>query len=225
MLTILIRTIIVYVILLCIMRLMGKRQLGELEISELVTTLLLSEIASLPIENQSIPLVYAIIPLVTILTFEVALSIILVKCPRLKNLASARPSVLIRHGILDQKELRRIRISLDELVSEVRQSGFSSLDEVDYAILEQNGKISIIPKKSAQPPTAKEMRLSPAENGIVHTIVADGKINRYNLQLLQLGSGWVDECLQTQGWGLEEVFFLGVDDSGKLYWIKKGAEE
>lgn len=225
MLTILIRTIIVYVILLCIMRLMGKRQLGELEISELVTTLLLSEIASLPIENQSIPLVYAIIPLVTILAFEVALSIILVKCPRLKNLASARPSVLIRHGILDQKELRRIRISLDELVSEVRQSGFSSLDEVDYAILEQNGKISIIPKKSAQPPTAKEMRLSPAENGIVHTMVADGKINRYNLQLLQLGSGWVDECLQAQGWGLEEVFFLGVDDSGKLYWIKKGAEE
>ena len=225
MLTILIRTIIVYVILLCIMRLMGKRQLGELEISELVTTLLLSEIASLPIENQSIPLVYAIIPLVTILTFEVALSIILVKCPRLKNLASARPSVLIRHGILDQKELRRIRISLDELVSEVRQSGLSSLDEVDYAILEQNGKISIIPKKSAQPPTAKEMRLSPAENGIVHTVVADGKINRYNLQLLQLGKGWVDERLQAQGWGLEEVFFLGVDDSGKLYWIKKGAEE
>ena len=217
MLTILIRTVIVYVILLCIMRLMGKRQLGELEISELVTTLLLSEIASLPIENQSIPLVYAIIPLVTILTFEVTLSIILVKCPCLKNLASARPSVLIRHGILDQKELRRI--------SEVRQSGLSSLDEVDYAILEQNGKISIIPKKSAQPPTAKDMHLAPAENGIVHTMVADGKINRYNLQLLQLGNGWVDERLQAQGWGLEEVFFLGIDDSGKLYWIKKGAEE
>ncbi len=225
MLTILIRTVIVYVILLCIMRLMGKRQLGELEISELVTTLLLSEIASLPIENQSIPLVYAIIPLVTILTFEVTLSIILVKCPRLKNLASARPSVLIRHGFLDQKELRRIRISLDELISEVRQSGLSSLDEVDYAILEQNGKISIIPKKSAQPPTAKDMHLAPAENGIVHTMVADGKINRYNLQLLQLGNGWVDERLQAQGWGLEEVFFLGIDDSGKLYWIKKGAEE
>ena len=225
MLTILIRTVIVYVILLCIMHLMGKRQLGELEISELVTTLLLSEIASLPIENQSIPLVYAIIPLVTILTFEVTLSIILVKCPRLKNLASARPSVLIRHGILDQKELRRIRISLDELISEVRQSGLSSLDEVDYAILEQNGKISIIPKKSAQPPTAKDIHLAPAENGIVHTMIADGKINRYNLQLLQLGNGWVDERLQAQGWGLEEVFFLGIDDSGKLYWIKKGAEE
>lgn len=137
----------------------------------------------------------------------------------------AAPGGALRHGFLDQKELRRIRISLDELISEVRQSGLSSLDEVDYAILEQNGKISIIPKKSAQPPTAKDMHLAPAENGIVHTMVADGKINRYNLQLLQLGNGWVDERLQAQGWGLEEVFFLGIDDSGKLYWIKKGAEE
>lgn len=224
MLTILIRTVIVYVILLGIMRLMGKRQLGELEISELVTTLLLSEIASLPIENQSIPLVYAIIPLVTILVFEVTLSIILVKCPRLKNLASARPSVLIRHGILDQKELRRIRISIDELVSEVRQSGLASLDEVDYAILEQNGKISIIPKKSAQPPTAKDMGLTPAESGIVHVIIGDGKINKYNLQLLQLSPGWVQETLRTQGWEPESVFFLGIDDNGKLYWIRKGEE-
>lgn len=225
MLTILIRTVIVYVILLCVMRLMGKRQLGELEISELVTTLLLSEIASLPIENQSIPLVYAIIPLIAILTFEVTLSVILVKCPRLKNLASARPSVLIRHGFLDQKELRRIRISIDELVSEVRQSGLSSLDEVDYAILEQNGKISVIPKKSAQPPTAKDMNLTLPEPGIVHALVEDGKINDYNLRLLQLSRGWVEENLRSQGWELKNVFWMGVDDSGKLYWIKKGAEE
>lgn len=225
MLTILIRTVIVYVILLCVMRLMGKRQLGELEISELVTTLLLSEIASLPIENQSIPLVYAIIPLITILTFEVTLSVILVKCPRLKNLASARPSVLIRHGFLDQKELRRIRISIDELVSEVRQFGLSSLDEVDYAILEQNGKISILPKKSAQPPTAKDMKLNLPEPGIVHAVVEDGKINDYNLQLLQLTRGWVDEQLRAQGWGLENVFLMGVDDNGKLHWIKKGESE
>lgn len=221
MLTILIRTVIIYVILIATMRLMGKRQLGELEISELVTTLLLSEIASLPIANQSIPLMHALIPLITILTFEVTLSVILLKCPKLKNIASSRPSVLIRHGFLDQKELRRIRISIDELLSEVRQSGLCSLEDVDYAILEQNGKISIIPKKSAQPPSAKDMNLPLTESGIVHVLIGDGKINAYNLQLLQLTEAWLTEVLRRQKLELSSVFFLGMDDGGKLYWIKK----
>lgn len=224
MLTILIRTVIVYIILIGTMRLMGKRQLGELEISELVTTLLLSEIASLPIANQSIPLMHAIIPLVTILTFEITLSVVLLKCPKLKNIASARPSVLIRHGCLDQKELRRIRISIDELVSEVRQSGLSSLEDVDYAILEQNGKISILPKKSAQPPSAKDMKLSLSENGIVHILIGDGKVNAYNLQLLKLTENWLNETIRQKGLELSSIFFLGIDDNGKLYWIKKESE-
>lgn len=221
MLTILIRTVIVYIILIATMRLMGKRQLGELEISELVTTLLLSEIASLPIANQSIPLMHALIPLITILTFEVTLSVILLKCPKWKNIASARPSVLIRHGFLDQKELCRIRISIDELLSEIRQSGLCSLEDVDYAILEQNGKISIIPKKNAQPPSARDMKLPISESGIVHVLVGDGKVNLYNLQLLRLTEAWLAEELKHQKIELSEVFFLGMDDSGKLYWIKK----
>ena len=169
MLTILLRTLIVYVILIVTMRLMGKRQLGELEISELVTTLLISEIASLPIVEQKLPLVYAVVPLVTILTLEVALSILLLKCPRLKNVASSRPSILIRGGKIDQGEMRKSRISIDELISEVRQAGFSTLDEIDYAIVEQNGKISILPKKRAQPPTAEELGRPAKENGIVAT--------------------------------------------------------
>ena len=103
MLTILLRTVIIYAVLIGTMRLMGKRQLGELEVSELVTTLLISEIASLPIGDPSLPVMYAVVPLITILSLEVSLSVLLLKCPRLKGLASARPSVLIRHGHVDQK--------------------------------------------------------------------------------------------------------------------------
>ncbi len=221
MLTILVRTLLVYVILIATMRLMGKRQLGELEISELVTTLLVSEIASLPIVDQNLPLVYAVIPLVTILTLEVALSVILLKCPRLKNVASTRPSILIRHGKVEQAELRRNRISIDELISEIRQAGFSTLDEIDYAIVEQNGKISVLPKKSAQPPTSEELGLQQKESGIIHVLIADGQKNRYNLGLLGIDDAALSRILGDKALSEKDVFFLGCDDTGEFYWIKK----
>ncbi len=221
MLTILLRTVLVYVLLVITMRLMGKRQLGELEVSELVTTLLVSEIASLPIVDKNIPLAYAIIPLVTVLTLEVALSMVLVKFPKLKNIASARPSVLIRRGKLDQKEMQRIRITLDELISEVRQAGVPSLADVDYAILEQNGKISILTRKEAQPPSAKELQLRPTESGIEHALIEDGRVDRYNLKLMQLDDAWLSRVLTQKGLSAEDVFFLGRDDAENLYWIEK----
>lgn len=221
MLVILIRTVIVYVILIATMRLMGKRQLGELEISELVTTLLISEIASLPISDQSIPLMHAVIPLVTILTLEVLLSMILLKVPFLKNVASARPTVLIRHGVLDQKELRRIRISIDELISEARQSGITSLDEIDYAILEQNGKLSIIPKKKASPPTSNDLNIILKETGIMHILIEDGTINDYNLKLLGHDRAWLLRYLERLGKQAEDIFLLTVNDGEEFYRIDK----
>ena len=221
MLTILLRTVIIYILLIGTMRLMGKRQLGELEVSELVTTLLISEIAALPIGDSTSPVIYAVIPLITILTLEITLSIILLKCPRLKDIASSRPSILIRHGKLDQAEMRRIRISIDELISEIRQAGFSSFAEVDYAVLEQNGKISVIPRKSAQPPTAADLGLRIKEGGIVHALIEDGIVNRYNLDLLSLDGEWLKARLAERALSQSEVFFLGIDDSGALYWIER----
>ena len=225
MITILVRTVIVYAILIGTMRFMGKRQLGELEITELVTTLLLSEIATLPIGNPTVPIIYAVIPLLTILTLEIALSVILLKCPKLKNLASARPSVLIRHGEIDQKELQRIRISVDELISELRQEGLSTFAEVDYAILEQNGKISVIPKKNAQPLTPKDAGLRVTESGILHALIEDGTVNQYNMKQLDLDLAWLHDKLRERSLTAKQVFFLGIDDIGQLYWIEKEDEQ
>lgn len=221
MLTILFRTILIYALLLCTLRLMGKRQLGELEITELVTTLLISEIASLPIEDPSIPLTYAVIPLITILTAEVTLSVILLKCPKLKNLASARPSILIRHGKPDQKEMQRIRISIDELISEVRQAGLATLEDVDYAILEQNGKISVIPRCHAQPPDAQTLGMTVTESGIAHALIEDGRVNRYNMELLALKDTWLHDRLAERSLAVGDVFYLGIDDADHLYWVEK----
>ncbi len=221
MLTILLRTLLVYVVLIATMRLMGKRQLGELEITELVTTLLISEIASLPIVDQNIPLMYAIIPLVTILTMEITLSVVLLKCPKLKGVASSRPSILIRHGEVDQGELQRNRISIDELISEIRQAGFGTLAEIDYAIVEQNGKISVLPRKKSQPPSAGELGLQVSESGIVHVLVSDGRANDYGLRLLGLDRIWLERVLQELQLELSDIFFLGQDDAGALHWIKR----
>lgn len=221
MLTIIIRTLLIYVILIGTMRLMGKRQLGELEISDLVTTLLLSEIAAIPIENQEIPIMYAVIPIITLLTLEVILSVILMKCPKLKNLASARPNIIINKGKLNQKELTKIRISLDELISELRQSNISDISEVEYAILEQNGKITVIPKASSKPPSAEQLGLDIDEPGIMHMIIADGKINSYNLKLLGIEKASLYEMLEKKHLDPRHIFLLTMDDSGKMNIIMK----
>lgn len=225
MLTILFRTIFIYLFLLVTMRFMGKRQLGELEISELVTTLLISEIASLPIVDQSIPVMHAIIPLITILTLEITLSVLLLKFPTLKNALSARPNVLIRHGVLDQKEMRRIRISNEELLSELRQSGVSSLEDVDYAILEQNGKISILLKKSAQPPSAGDLNIIMKENGIMHVLISDGITNRYNMDLLHVTDDDLNTLLKKHGGDARSIFLLCMDDEKNIFCINKQREE
>ena len=221
MATILIRTATIYVILLITMRIMGKRQLGELEIPELVTTLLISEIASLPIADRSIPIMHAVIPLVTILTIEMILSVILLKFPALKNMASTRPSVLIRHGKLDQGEMRRVRISLDELISELRQSGISSLGDVDYAILEQNGKLSLVLKRRCSPPTLEDLKLPTQETGIFHALIEDGRVDNYNLKLLGHDRAWLEAYLKEQGKRAGDIFFLGLNDGGEFYCIDK----
>ena len=221
MATILIRTAMIYVILLIAMRMMGKRQLGELEIPELVTTLLISEIASLPIADRSIPVMHALIPLVTILTIEMILSVILLKFPALKSLASTRPSVLIRHGKLDQREMRRVRISLDELISEIRQSGICSLGDVDYAILEQNGKLSLILKRRCSPPTLEDLHIATRETGIFHALIADGRIDGHNLKLLGYDRAWLAAYLNSRGKNAADLFFLGINDGGEFYSIDK----
>ena len=221
MITILLRTLLIYVLLLFTMRLMGKRQLGELEIPELVTTLLVSEIAAIPIADPNIPVMHAVIPLITILTLEVTLSVILLKCPALKNLASTRPSVLIRHGKLDQKEMQRVRISLDELISEIRQNGIATPEDVDYAILEQNGKISILKKRQASPPDANALNIILKETGMIHALIEDGVINDYTLRLLQRDRAWLLTYLQNRQKNAKDIFFLGVDDAENFYTVEK----
>ena len=221
MLTIFIRTVIIYLTLMLIMRLMGKRQIGELEISDLVTTFLLSEIASLPITDTSIPIIYAVIPMIVLLSCEVASSWFLSRFPIFKNLLSARPAMLISNGKIVRREMLRARLSLDELIGELRQSGISDIDEVRYAILEQNGKITVIQKANVKPPSAQQMKIKVEDCGIDHIVISNGYINKYSLEALNMDKKQIDKILNKNNLNKKEVYLMLIDDKKNVKIFKK----
>ncbi len=223
MTTILIRTLIIYSSLLLIMRFMGKRQLGELEISELVTAFLLSEIAALPITNQDIPLAYAIIPILLIMSLEVLLSGLLLRFPVLKQLLTVRPAILVRQGKPDRKAMRNMRISNEELIAQLRQKDVTDIGDLAYAILEPNGQISVVLKATRRQPTTRELGVNAPEAGIMHLIISDGKINNLNLSLARKDKAWLDSLLSAHKLAVEDVFMLMVDDAGKVRIIRREA--
>ena len=221
MITIFIRTVLIYLMVTGAMRLMGKRQIGELEVSELITTLLLSEIATLPIENPDIPVLYAVIPVVTLLTFEVVMAVLLSRLPRFRRKIESSPSMLIRNGRLDQGELLRNRLSVEELIASLRQQGVGDPGEVAYAILEKNGQMSLILKEEHRPLTPADLSMTPERAGMMHLVVCDGVINEYNLKLLGRDGAWVSAQLQSRGLRQDEVLYLLCNDAGRISVLKK----
>lgn len=221
---ILLRTLAVYVALITTMRLMGKRQIGELEVTDLVTTLLLSEIAALPITDPDIPLFNAILPMAVLLLLEVLSSLILVRLPRLKSLVSAKPIVIVQNGRLRQKALASLRISVEELMGEIRQQGLTGLGQVDCAILEKNGKLTVLPKPLYAPPTAKDLGLSPKAEGLMHVVFCNRTYNQAGLLLIGKDRAWLDREAKRRGLVLEELFCVTANAEGKLYWIQKEDE-
>ena len=221
MTTIFIRTLIVYVILLSAMRLMGKRQIGELEVSDLITTLILSEIASLPITDSSIPISHAVIPIIILLTFEVVSSSLLVRFPGIKNLFSTRPTILIKNGALSSKQMNKARITADELISELRQRGISDIAEVQYAILEQNGKISVIQKPEYKTPTAKDLNIQPTDSGLYRIVVENGYIDKHGVKESGLSKADICNILNEEKISLRQVYLMTVNESKEAEIIVK----
>lgn len=221
MVVILLRTLLIYICLLGAMRLMGKRQIGQLDLTDLVSTLLISEIASLPIENPDIPIVYAIIPITTLVTFEIVSSTILARSPKFKNLLSSRPGFLIRDGSLVQKEISKNRISLDELMSELRRQGVNDISQIKYAILEQDGQISIILKSEYNPLSPSDLNINVSDDGIAHIIIANGVINAHGLEFIGKNRDWLERQLEKNKCRASDVFLMTVNDSGKINLTKK----
>ncbi len=212
---------IVYLVLMISMRFMGKRQIGELEITDLITTLLVSEIASLPITEENIPLLHAILPILALTLFEIASSYLGACFPGLKNLVSARPATLIRDGKICAREMKHARISADELISQLRQQGITDPDQVSYAILEQNGKISVLPKSKHRPPTAQELKVKVKDEGLYHILIDKGVINRHGLSRVSMTKEDLRRRLSARGLTPKDVYLYLMNDAGKTEIVEK----
>ena len=221
MFTIFVRTILTYLFLIAVMRLMGKRQIGELQLSELITALLLSEIAALPLTNSAIPLMHAIIPITALISLEIIITFIVTKSVALKRIFDGTPSLLIVKGKLDLKEMARLRLSIEELNGELRLKGYSDIGDIYYAILEQNGQLSVFPRAQASPVTPADIQRSASEKGIAHALIVDGKINVDNLRLASYSEEKLQKSLKKRALSPENVFLFTADDLGNETVIPK----
>ncbi len=221
MLAILLRTALIYLIISAVIRVMGKRQVGELEMSELVTTLLISQLASLPIEDPEIPLLHVTVPLLLIAAAEIIITFLKGHINFLKKIFEARPSILIDRGKINQKELLRMRLTIEELMSEVRQQGYRDIQDIYYAILEENGKFSLLPRSDAEPLTPKAIGKQVSEVGYSHSVVSDGIIDRKMLSYIGRDEVWLRAVCEKEGTKPELVFLLTVNERGETNLIKK----
>ncbi len=207
MLSIFIRTIIIYVILNIMLKIMGKRQIGELEVNELVSTLLISEIGALPISDTNIPLLPSLIPILFIAAAEVLISVVKNKSSSIKRIVEGEPAYIIYKGRLRQSVLAENRISINEVLTEMRTQGIADLGEVRYAILEQNGKVSFL-KESDSP-------------NISRTIVIDTKPDFENIKEAGLSEEWLRRNLEKMNVRLDEIFLMTVNEDGEIKLIRK----
>ena len=222
MFTGLIRTIILYIFIIIGIRLMGKRQVGELEPSELVLSLIIADLASVPMQDYGIPLLTGILPILALLAMTMILSVLTMKSVRIRALMCGRPSIVIRDGLVDQREMARNRLTIDELLEELRAKGYTDPATVKYAILETNGQLSVLPYANQKPPTAQQLQVSAEESGLPLVVISDGRLLEHNLRALGRDRKWLDQRLEERGCsGLEAVFLLLVDQTGSIYLARK----
>lgn len=224
MITAFVRTIILYFLIVVGMRLMGKRQIGELEPSELVLTMMISDLATVPMQDFGIPLLAGVIPILTLLSLSMLLSQLSLLSLRFRELMCGTPSILIRNGKLQQDAMRKNRYTLDELLEQLRGQGYVSVDEVRWAVLENSGQLSILPWARQRPPTAEELGLTPEEDELPFILINDGRIVRRNLARSGRNEAWLQKELRRTGHSAGEIFLLTVDGSGKVLCIPKEAK-
>ncbi len=217
----LIRALIVYIVVICSVRLMGKRQLGELQPSELVITILVSNIATLSLEDTDIPLLRGILPILALVCFEVVMSWASLRSVRLRRLVSGSPKIIIRNGEIDQEMLHALRFSVDDLMSSLRSNNIFSLDEVQFAIVETNGNVSVYQKSEAQPATKKDVHTVGKDLDPPQIIIADGELRETALSALGQDEKWLHAVLRAKDLTIPEVFLLTADTACNCHIVRQ----
>ena len=215
------RTIVLYLVLILAVRLMGKRQIGEMEPAEFVVTMLIANLAAIPMQDGAIPLYSGLVPILTVLGTELVLSGAIMKNVKLRKFLNGKPVILINNGKLDQKNLWRTRITLDELIAALREKDVLDMSQVQYAILETNGKVTVFPYPKHLPASAKDAGVQAKEQFLPVSLVEDGYVFQENLKLLGKDAQWLQKLLEEKQISLSETLLLTMEQSGKVVCLKK----
>ncbi len=202
MFVVFVRTLLVYFILMFSMRIGGKRQIGQMQITELVSVLVLSEVAALPIGDTDIPVTFSIIPVLTILLVEIITAFVVSKNKKLREVFDGKPQIIISKGKLSEKALASLPLGIEEFISEARIKGISDISEIEYAIIEENGELSVFSKTDV------------GKKGLAHVVISDGKINEFGLEIAGITEDEVMRKLTSKNLTPEEILLYTVDDNG-----------
>ena len=215
------RTVVLYGALLVCVRLMGKRQIGQMEPSELVVAMLVADLAAIPMQDMAVPLYAGIVPMATVLSGELILAAVCLRSVRLRRILCGKPVILIENGRVLQGNLRKTRVTLDELTGHLREKDILDLRTVQYAILETNGNLSVFPFPAEVAPSAKDLKVHPGERYLPVTVISDGHLMKDNLVLTGRDEKWMRSVLGNYRATVAGTWLLTVDKAGNVNWIGK----
>ena len=218
------RTVVFYVLLIAVIRLMGKRQVGQMEPSEFVVTMLVANLASIPLEETDLPMAAGLVPILTVLGMELAFSALSLRSIFFRKLLCGKPVILIENGTILQENLRKTRVTLDELTGHLREKDVLDLSSVQYAILETNGNLSVFPYPKEKPASAKDAGIQARKQYIPLTIVSDGKLLEENLQKAGKDRRWLEGVLRNRNATLHDTWLLTVDGSDKILFYPRESQ-
>ncbi len=216
-----IRTVLMYAAILAAVRVMGKRQISQLQTSELVATLLISELAILPIQEGSLSLWTGILPMAVLVLCELLVSFGMLKSSSFRRLVCGSPTVVIRQGELLQSEMRRLRITTEDVMEQLRQNGVFYLEDVAWAIMETNGIMNVIRRPDKEPVTPRQLQLKPEPPVLETSVISDGEVSLRSLKLIGKDQDWLNRRLKEQGVSAKEIFLMTARSDGKWRIIKK----
>jgi len=215
------RTVVLYLVLVLVIRIMGKRQIGEMEPTEFVVTMLVANLASIPMQDGAIPLFSGLVPILTVLGVELVLSWLTMRSVPFRRLMCGKPVILIENGRILQDNLRSTRVTLDELTGHLREKDVLDIALVQFAILETDGKLSVFPFPKAKPAAASDAGVQTKKQYFPVTVIEDGYLSQENLRRAGKDEGWVNRVLRQHGATRKNTLLLTVDDSDKIHWVGK----
>ena len=218
------RAIFLYIVVLIVMRLMGKREIGQLQPFELAISIMIADLAATPMTESGIPITNGIMPILGLLVMHLIISMVNIKSRRAREIICGKPSLLIFRGKIDQKVLKRERFTINELEERLRDNNIFNIGDVEYAILETSGQVTVIPKPNKRPTTPEDFDIEPKYEGIPYDLVVDGKVEYENLKKIGKNYTWLQK--QTEKFGIkpEEALIVTIDGDNNFYCqaIEKG---